>query len=125
MTSAFGSARVYNKGQAAWRHRGTDLRAPEGSQVFAANDGIVLLARKRLNATGGTVILGHGYGLCTSYYHLSKVLVKSGQTLKKGELLGLSGSTGLANGPHLHWQMELRGQAIDPQQWVLDEPRAP
>ena len=125
ITSPFGSSRTYNAGQAAWRHRGLDLHAVEKTPVLAANDGVVLLARKRLHATGGTVIVGHGYGLCTSYFHLSKVLVKTGQSLKKGERLGLSGSTGLANGPHLHWQMELRSRAVDPQQWVLDEPRAP
>ena len=118
VTSPFGSSRVYNKGQAMWRHKGVDLRAAKGTPVLAANDGQVLLARRRLNATGGTVIVGHGYGLCSSYYHLSKVVVKVGDRVTKGQPLGLSGDTGLANGPHLHWQMELRGLAILPQQWV-------
>lgn len=125
VTSGFGNARVYNSGQAAWRHRGLDLRAAEGSPVLAPNDGVVLLARKRLNATGGTIIVGHGYGLSSSYYHLSHVKVKSGAVVKKGQVLGLSGSTGLSNGPHLHWQMDLRGQSIDPRQWAPEIARAP
>ncbi len=118
ITSPFGVSRVYNKGQAAWRHRGVDLRAAEGTPVLAANDGRVLLARRRLHATGGTVVLGHGYGLCSSYFHLSRLKVKLGQTVVKGQVLGFSGSTGLANGPHLHWQVDLRGQSVQPQQWL-------
>jgi murein DD-endopeptidase MepM/ murein hydrolase activator NlpD len=122
ITSSFGTTRDYNRGEAAWRHRGMDLHAPEGTPVLAPNRGVVLLARRRLNATGGTVVLGHGYGLSTSYFHLSKVKVKAGQSVEKGELLGFSGSTGLANGPHLHWQMELRGYPVQPRQWVTEEP---
>jgi murein DD-endopeptidase MepM/ murein hydrolase activator NlpD len=121
-TSPFGAARDYNRGQAAWQHRGMDLRAAEGTPVLAPNRGVVLLARRRLNATGGTVILGHGYGLSSSYFHLSQVDVKVGQHVEKGEILGLSGSTGLANGPHLHWQLELRGYPVLPQQWVPELP---
>jgi murein DD-endopeptidase MepM/ murein hydrolase activator NlpD len=121
-TSPFGTSRDYNRGQAAWRHQGMDLRAAEGTPVLAPNRGVVLLARRRLHATGGTVVLGHGYGLSSSYFHLSKVNVKVGQHVEKGELLGLSGSTGLANGPHLHWQVELRGHPVQPQQWVSEQP---
>jgi hypothetical protein len=119
VTSAFGSSRIYNHGQAAWRHKGVDLRARPGTPVLAANHGVVLLARSRLHATGGTVIVGHGYGLTTRYFHLSRVKVKKGQTVLKGDLLGYSGSTGLADGPHLHWEMELRGQPVRAEQWVL------
>jgi murein DD-endopeptidase MepM/ murein hydrolase activator NlpD len=118
ITSPFGVSRVYNRGQAAWRHRGVDLRAPEGTPVLADNDGRVLLARRRLHATGGTIVLGHGYGLCSSYFHLSKLQVKAGQAVVKGQILGFSGSTGLTNGPHLHWQMDLRGESVEPQQWL-------
>ena len=125
VTSPFGSSRVYNKGEAAWRHRGVDLRAAEKTPVLAANDGVVLLARRRLNATGGTIVLGHGYGLSTCYFHLSKVEVKKGQTVKKGQKMGLSGSTGLANGPHLHWEMQLRGWPVRAQQWVPEDSGTP
>lgn len=125
VTSPFGASRSYNRGEAAWRHRGVDLRAMEKTPVLAPNDGVVLLARRRLNATGGTIVLGHGYGLSTSYFHLSKVQVKKGDTVKKGQLLGLSGSTGLANGPHLHWEMQLRGVPIQAQQWVPEDSGTP
>lgn len=125
VTSPFGSSRVYNSGQAAWRHRGVDLRAAEKTPVLAANDGVVLLARRRLHATGGTIVVGHGYGLCSSYFHLSKVQVKKGQAVKKGQILGLSGSTGLANGPHLHWEMQLRGFPVQAEQWVPEDSGTP
>lgn len=125
VTSGFGSRRDYNRGSAAWRHKGVDLRAAEGTPVLAANDGTVLLARRRLSLTGGSVILGHGYGLSSSYFHLSKVEVKAGQAVKKGQRLGLSGSTGLSSGPHLHWQMDLRGVPVSPQQWLQSDPGGP
>ena len=130
ITSEFGSRRDYNRGGAGWRHKGMDLRAAKGTEVLAANDGQVLLARRRLALTGGTVVLGHGYCLTSSYFHLSRVDVTPGQFLLKGQRLGLSGSTGLSSGPHLHWQMDLRGVPVAPQQWLSpsagsDMPPAP
>lgn len=118
VTSPFGSRRRYNEGKLGWTHRGVDLRAAEGTQVLAAADGLVLLAEKAFKATGGTVILDHGYGVTTGYYHLSAVEVSPGQILQSGERLGLSGATGIANGPHLHFQVNLRGFAVDPTQWL-------
>ena len=74
---------------------------------------MVAVSRK-LFFTGNTVILDHGYGLFTIYGHMSKLKVKEGQIIKKGEVLGLSGMTGRANGPHLHWGVNLHGVKVDP-----------
>lgn len=117
-TSLFGSQRSYNNGQAAWRHRGLDLRAAVGTPVLAPADGTVLLARQDMAVTGGTVLLGHGYGVTSAYYHLSRVDVGVGWALRAGQALGLSGASGLASGPHLHWEILLRGHAVEPRQWL-------
>jgi murein DD-endopeptidase MepM/ murein hydrolase activator NlpD len=124
VTSPFGSRRIYNRGEAAWTHKGLDLRAPYGTPVYSAGQGVVLLARKRLAVTGGTVLVGHGYGVTTAYYHLSRVDVKPGQRVEPGQRLGLSGQSGIAAGPHLHWQVALRGRPVDPRQWLDDPARA-
>lgn len=121
VTSPFGSRRIYNRGEAAWTHKGLDLRAAYGTPVYSAAQGVVLLARKRLAVTGGTILIGHGYGVTTAYYHLSRVDVKPGQRIGPGQQLGLSGQSGVAAGPHLHWQVALRGRPVDPRQW-LDDP---
>jgi hypothetical protein len=119
VTSPFGVRRDYNHGQAAWRHKGVDLRAARGTPVLAANDGVVVLARRSMALTGGTVVLDHGYGLCSAYFHLASLAVRKGQQVAKGAALGLSGASGLTEGPHLHFEMRLRGRAVNPSQWVL------
>jgi hypothetical protein len=118
VTSPFGERRDYNHGQAGWRHKGVDLRAAKGSEVLASNDGVVVLARKSMALTGGTVVVDHGYGLTSAYFHLSKVEVKAGQTVLKGGLLGSSGNSGLSQGPHLHFELRLHGVPVNPWQWV-------
>ncbi len=112
ITSAFGSARVYN-GKKQSVHFGTDLRAPMGTQIAAPLAGQVAIARL-LFYTGNTVILDHGFGMFTIYGHMSKLLVKEGDIVKKGQVMGLSGMTGRASGPHLHWGVNLHGTKIDP-----------
>ncbi|MBI3554935.1 MAG: M23 family metallopeptidase, partial [Deltaproteobacteria bacterium] len=112
ITSTFGSARVYN-GKKESVHFGTDLRAPTGTQIVAPIAGQVAVARL-LYYTGNTVILDHGFGMFTIYGHMSKLLVKEGEIVKKGQVMGLSGMTGRANGPHLHWGVNLHGTKIDP-----------
>jgi murein DD-endopeptidase MepM/ murein hydrolase activator NlpD len=95
-----------------------DLRAADGDQVRAAADGVVILARSRMALTGGSVLVDHGYGLVSAYFHLSKVLVHAGQALTPGQALGLSGHSGLSNGPHLHFELRLRGISVAPDPWM-------
>lgn len=114
ITSPFGTARLYN-GSLRSFHSGTDFRAEVGTPVHAVNDGVVVLAKDRYYA-GNSIILDHGEGLYTCYYHLSKVSVASGDRVKQNDLLGLSGSTGRVTGPHLHFAVMLYGIQVDPLQ---------
>ncbi|MFA4905631.1 MAG: M23 family metallopeptidase [Candidatus Margulisiibacteriota bacterium] len=115
-TMAFGTREFVNR-KARGRHRGQDLRAPYGTRVSAPNRGRVIVAQF-FKAFGGTVALDHGQGINTIYFHLSKILVTEGQEINTGELLGLSGNTGISSGPHLHWGMSVHNVRVDPMQWV-------
>ena len=84
----------------------------------AANDGIVSLARVHMALTGGTVVVDHGYGLVSAYFHMAKLEVRAGERVRKGELLGYSGSEGVSTGAHLHFEIRLHGLAVSPRFWV-------
>ena len=71
-----------------------------------------------LELRGNTVILDHGLGVMTAYFHLSEILVGEGDAVTTGQPLGLGGSTGLSNGPHLHWDVRVNGVAVDGMQWT-------
>lgn len=98
-------------------HRGLDLAVPMGTKVAAANSGKVVFAEK-LKAFGGTIVIDHGQGVHTLYFHLSKFLAKVGQQVEKGEIIALSGNSGISSGPHLHWGMSVHDLRIDPAQWT-------
>lgn len=125
VTSPYGAERIYNRGEARWRHQGMDLRAPDGSRILAAADGVVVLARRHLALSGNTVLLDHGYGLVSAYFHLSHLAVKPGQRVAKGQPLGLSGHSGLSDGPHLHFELRLRGYSVSPTPWMQGQPPDP
>jgi len=110
--SSFGSRRIIN-GTARAPHSGTDLSAPAGAEVAAANHGRVVLVGNFFFA-GGSVVLDHGGGLFTMYFHLSEFKVEEGAMIKKGDIVGLSGATGRVTGPHLHWGARLANARIEP-----------
>ncbi len=112
ISGRFGSRRVIN-GQPRKPHSGEDIAAPEGTPVLAMNDGMVRLTADHF-FSGKGVIVDHGLGLFSMYFHLSGVDVEHGQVVKKGQVLGKVGSTGRATGPHLHWGVRLNGARIDP-----------
>jgi murein DD-endopeptidase MepM/ murein hydrolase activator NlpD len=112
ITSPFGGKRLYN-GHLKNYHGGLDLRAPVGTPIHAAGAGVVLMA-KNLYYSGNTIIIDHGYGLITMYFHMSKFRVKKGDTIAQGQLLGLSGKTGRVTGPHLHWQVIIHKIKVNP-----------
>ena len=111
-TDSFGTRRMFNK-KLASIHKGADFRAPMGTPVHAANSGVVVLARP-LYYEGNCVIIDHGMGLFTLSMHFSRIDVKQGQHVNKGDLLGLSGATGRVTGPHLHWAVRWEGAYLDP-----------
>lgn len=127
-TGNFGARRVYN-GKTKSFHAGLDLAAAEGTAVGAAADGRVALAGD-LYFSGGSVLLDHGAGLFTQYFHLSRVDVKEGERVAKGTRLGASGHTGRVTGPHLHWGARLHGARVNPEDllalpaWPLPVPDA-
>lgn len=98
------------------RHLGYDLAVTQRYPVGAANSGIVTLARP-LGIYGNSVIVDHGFGLCSLYSHLSSLEVKSGDVVKKGARIGRTGESGLANGDHLHYGVYIQGVAVLPLEW--------
>lgn len=112
ISGRFGSRRVIN-GQHKRPHSGEDIAAPKGTPVVAMNTGMVRLTMDHF-FTGKGVILDHGLGLFSMYFHLSAVDVTQGQMVEKGHPIGKVGATGRATGPHLHWGVRLNGSRIDP-----------
>jgi hypothetical protein len=110
-------ARRYNKGMDKWRHRGIDIGAVVGTPIVAPSDGVVALA-KNLDVHGKSVVIAHGEKVHTVYLHLSRIAVQKGEWVKKGQVIGYVGRTGLATGPNLHWQVMVDGVPTDPRYWV-------
>lgn len=106
VSGVYGSARVYN-GTPGNPHWGIDIAAPTGTPVLAPSGGIVRLTQNDNYFAGGLIILDHGYGLTSSFLHLSRIDVRPGQVLAKGQPMGAVGSTGRSTGPHLDWRMNL------------------
>ena len=112
ISTGFGLIRIIN-GRRRSQHTGVDLRAEEGTSVLASNHGAVVLVDE-LFFSGKSVILDHGWGLYSMYFHLSEVLVKEGDLVRPGAILGRVGSTGRSTGPHLHWGIRINGARVDP-----------
>ena len=95
-------------------HTGMDFSAKKGTPIYATGDGEILEAVKRANGYGNHVIIDHGYGYKTLYGHMRKYIVKKGQKVKRGEIIGYVGSTGTSTGPHLHYEVHKNGKKINP-----------
>ncbi len=111
-SDGFGTKRVFN-GKLQSQHQGLDFHAATGTPVHATNRGKVILARS-LFFEGNCVIVDHGEGLVTIYMHLSEFKVKEGELVERGQVVGLSGATGRATGPHLHMGVRWQGVYLDP-----------
>lgn len=116
ITSSYGNARVFN-GEIKSYHSGTDFRAAIGTEIFASNRGKVVIAKDRFLA-GGSVVLDHGEGVFSMYYHCSGIKVKVGEIVEKGDLIAFSGATGRVSGPHLHFGILVRGVQVDPLDFI-------
>lgn len=112
MSGAFGTRRIFN-GEIQSHHTGVDFRAQTGNPIYTANSGIVRLA-KELFYSGNAVVVDHGAGVFSSYSHLSRIDVKTGEKVEKGQIVGLAGATGRATGPHLHWGIKVNSVSVDP-----------
>lgn len=112
ITSKFGSGRVFN-GRVSSSHLGVDFRGATGEPILAANRGVVALVAEFYLA-GNVVYLDHGDGIVTGYFHMSKPEVAVGDTVERGQEIGLVGATGRVTGPHLHWSARFGAMTIDP-----------
>ena len=113
ISGVYGSQRILN-GKPKWPHYGLDFAADEGTKIKAMLDGIVTLAEPDLFYTGGTLIFDHGHGISTLYMHMEKILVKKGQKVKQGDIIGTVGSTGRATGAHLDVRLNWFQTRLDP-----------
>ena len=113
ITGVYGSQRILN-GKPKWPHYGLDFAADEGAKIKAMLDGTVTLVEPDLFYTGGTIIFDHGHGISTLYMHMEKVLVKKGQKVKQGDIIGTVGSTGRATGAHLDVRLNWFDVRLDP-----------
>jgi murein DD-endopeptidase MepM/ murein hydrolase activator NlpD len=112
VTSRFGTGRVFN-GRVSSSHLGVDYRGKEGEPIVAANRGVVALVAEFFLA-GNVVYIDHGSGVVTGYFHMSKPEVAVGDTVQRGQEIGLVGATGRVTGPHLHWSARYGSLTIDP-----------
>ncbi|MGD8626221.1 MAG: M23 family metallopeptidase, partial [Anaerolineae bacterium] len=117
ITAPFGQRRSYNSGPVASYHAGYDLGADRGTPVMAPMTGTVALAEP-LQVRGRAVILDHGLGVFSAFWHLSEIQVSAGEVVTPGQVVGLVGNTGLSTGPHLHWEMRVGGVPVDAMQWT-------
>jgi murein DD-endopeptidase MepM/ murein hydrolase activator NlpD len=112
ITARFGTGRMFN-GTLSARHLGVDFRGRTGSPILAANRGIVALV-DRFFLAGNVVYIDHGDGVVTGYFHMSRALVAEGDTVARGQKIGLVGATGRVTGPHLHWSARYGALTVNP-----------
>jgi murein DD-endopeptidase MepM/ murein hydrolase activator NlpD len=115
--SPFAQARLYERGGEVNYHYGEDMAGKVGDPIKATNDGIVEVAGQYA-IRGGLTAINHGAGVVSLYFHQSQILVKAGQRVTRGQVIGRIGATGFVTGPHLHWEMRVRAEGTDPKQWV-------
>jgi len=112
VVGTFGNIR--KSGSSGIQHLGTDLDAKKGDEVFAINNGKVVLAREDFPNYGKTVVIDHGLGIYSLYLHLSEIKVSVGQLVERGKVIGLVGNTGYSLEPHLHFSMKVNGASVEP-----------
>lgn len=120
LTSAFSSMRSHPLLHVARPHEGIDVTAPMGTPIEAPAAGVVRDAGWEAGY-GNTVVIDHGFGTVTKFAHASKLLVREGQRVSRGQRIALVGNTGLATGPHLHYEVHVNGRPVDPLRYVLPE----
>ncbi|MDD5686457.1 MAG: M23 family metallopeptidase [Elusimicrobia bacterium] len=104
-----------------WQHKGIDISAAKGTPISAPANGKVILASEDFNINGKTVILDHGLGVTSVYIHLDKITVKNEDNIKKGEIIGNVGDSGLSTAPNLHWGIYVHSIPVNPLWWLKNE----
>jgi len=117
ISSYFGTHRAYGDGPYTSYHSGLDFRAPGGTPVYAPAAGTVVMA-EALTVRGNVIVIDHGWGMLTGYWHLSASEVQVGQRVARGDMIGRVGNTGLSTGAHLHWEVWVGGISVDGRQWL-------
>ena len=117
VTSPYGERRTLQPGSFMSVHEGVDFAASTGTAIPAPNRGRVAFVGP-LTIRGNTVILDHGFGVYTLFYHLHDFSAALGQVVERGATVGFVGSTGRSTGPHIHWEMYVAGAPVDPVRWV-------
>jgi murein DD-endopeptidase MepM/ murein hydrolase activator NlpD len=119
-SSRFGNRRSYNGSPYDYFHTGLDVVGREGTDIYAAAPGVVVFAGP-LTVRGNATVIDHGWGIYSAYMHQSEILVKPGDRVEAGQLIGRVGNTGRVEGPHLHWEIWAGGVQVDPLDWLLEE----
>ncbi|MDF2153068.1 peptidoglycan DD-metalloendopeptidase family protein [Vibrio sp. CAU 1672] len=117
LSSGFGK-RIHPVTKVAKMHRGLDFAVNTGTKIYAPADGVVEVTRRSNKGSGNFLRLQHSFGFSSSYSHLKKFKVKSGEFVKKGQLIAISGNSGLSSGPHLHYEIRFVGRALNPRNFV-------
>lgn len=117
LSGYFGEQRSFNGGPRTGHHGGTDIAAPIGTAVRATNHGTVVMSELTL-VRGNLVVVDHGGGILSCYGHLSERTVEVGEQVRRGDVVGKVGSTGLSSGPHLHWELSVAGVLVDGLRWL-------
>ena len=121
ITTEFGETRTVNSAPTSYRHSGLDIAAPTNTEVLATNAGKVTLAM-HLTLTGNSIVIDHGEGLFSVYFHLEKLFVSKGDLVSRGQLIGGVGSTGFSTGPHLHFTMSHFSTNVEPGFLIYNQP---
>lgn len=121
VTGMYGTPRKYNDEMDGWSHKAIDIANKVGTKVYSPNDGIVSMA-KNLDVHGKSIVIAHGGDVHTVFLHLDELCVEKGDRVKKGQLIGKLGKSGLCTGPNLHWQVMVNRVPTNPRFWIADKP---
>lgn len=121
LSSLFSKSRRHPVLRITRPHEGIDIAAPVGEPILAPAKGTVKYSAHRSGGYGNTVEIDHGYGYVTRFAHASRLLVRNGETVERGQVIAEVGATGLVSGPHLHYEVEVNGKAVDPLNFIISD----